>query len=63
VPTLKKSQASRPWAYAARNSANDGPDLWGEGSMPWRFKIAQTLDGAIEIPMVASLPWMRLPQA
>jgi hypothetical protein len=27
--------------------------------MPWRFKIAQTLDGAIVMPMVASSTWIR----
>ncbi len=49
-------EAFRP---AARNSAQDGPDRRGEGSMPWRLRIAQTLDGAIGMPMVASWPWMR----
>ena len=59
MSTLKKSQAIRPFACAARNSAQVGPDRRGEGSMPWRFRIAQTLDAAIEMPMVASSPWIR----
>gem|GEM_PF-5520337 len=33
-----------------------GPDLRGEGSMPFRFKISQTLDGEIMTSMVASSP-------
>jgi hypothetical protein len=33
-----------------------GPDRRGEGSMPWRFKIDQTLEGAITMPIVASSP-------
>ena len=36
-----------------------GPDLIGEGSMPWRFKMAQTLDGASRMPMASSSPWIR----
>jgi hypothetical protein len=28
-------------------------------SMPWRFWIAQWLDGAIEFPIVTSSPWIR----
>jgi hypothetical protein len=59
VSTLKKSQASRPCACAARNSAQVGPDLRGEGSTSWRFRIAHTLDDSIAIPIVASSPWMR----
>jgi hypothetical protein len=41
------------------NSAQVGPDLRGDGSTPWRFKIAQTLEAAMVTPMVASSPWMR----
>ena len=59
MSTWKKSQAISPFACAARNSAQVGPDLRGDGSMPWRFRIAQTLEGAIAMPMVASSPWMR----
>jgi hypothetical protein len=36
-----------------------GPDLRGDGSMPWRFRIAQTLEGAMTTPVVASSPRMR----
>jgi hypothetical protein len=36
-----------------------GPDRRGEGLMSWRFRIAQTLDEAIGMPMVASSPWIR----
>lgn len=59
MSTWKKSQARRPFACTERNPAQVGPDRRGEGSMPWRFKIAQTLDGAILMPMVASSPWTR----
>ncbi len=35
----------------------------GDGSMPWRRRIAQTLDGASLIPIVATSPWiLRYPQ-
>jgi len=27
--------------------------------MPWRFKIAQMLEGVMVMPMAASSPWMR----
>jgi hypothetical protein len=56
VSTLKKSQAISPFAWAARNSAQVGPDRRGDASTPWRFKIAQTLEGAMAMPMVARLP-------
>jgi len=59
VSTWKKSQAISPFAWAVRNSDQLGPDRRGEGSMPWRFKIAQTLEGAITMPIVVSSPWMR----
>ena len=39
--------------------AQVGPDRRGAGSMPWRLRIAQTLDGAMEMPMVASSPQIR----
>ncbi|MHB1510035.1 MAG: hypothetical protein ACYCST_11415 [Acidimicrobiales bacterium] len=59
VLTGKKSHAISPLAWVARNSARVGPDLRGDGSTPWRFGIAQTLEGAMTMPMVASSPWMR----
>lgn len=59
MSTWKKSQATMPLACAARNSLQVGPDCRDEGSMPWRFKIDQTLEGAIVMPMVASSPWIR----
>jgi DNA modification methylase len=45
--------------WVARNSVQVGPDLRGDGSMPWRFRMAQTLEAAMTTPMVASSPWMR----
>jgi hypothetical protein len=48
-----------PFACAERNSAQVGPNRRGDGSMALRFRIAQTLDGAVSIPTVVSSPWMR----
>ncbi len=59
VSTWKKSHAISPFAWAARSSAQVGPDPRGAGSTPWRFKIAETLEGAMAMPMRASSPWMR----
>ena len=42
-----------------RIGSDAGPERLGEGSMRWRPKIAQTLQGARVTPMVASSPWMR----
>lgn len=42
-----------------RNSIHVSPFRRGEGSMPWRRRMAQTLDGASRIPIVASSPWIR----
>jgi hypothetical protein len=55
-----EAEESRDQAFrlAARNSARDRPDRRGRRSMPWRLTIAQTLHGAIRMPMVASSPWM-----
>ena len=50
MSTLKKSHAISPFAWAARNSAQVGPDRRGDDSTPWRFKIAQTLEGATTMP-------------
>ena len=36
-----------------------GPERLGAGSIPRRFKIAQTLEGESTTPMVASSPWIR----
>ncbi len=47
MSTWKKSHAVNPFACAARNSAQVGPDLHGDGSTPWRFRIAHTLEGAM----------------
>jgi hypothetical protein len=44
-------------AVARRNSAQLGPDRRGDGSMPWRLRIAQTLDAAMVMPTAASSPW------
>jgi len=55
----KRLHAISPLAWVARNSVQVGPDLRGDGSMPWRFRIAQTLEAAMTMPMVASSPWMR----
>ena len=59
VSTWKKSHAISPLAWVARNSVQVGPDLRGDGSTPWRFRIAQTLEGAMAMPMVAMSRWMR----
>ncbi len=59
MSTWKKSHAIDPFAWAARYSAHIGPDRRRDGSTPWRFKIAHTLEGAMTLPMVASSPWMR----
>ena len=56
---MEESHAIGPLACAARNFAQVGPDLRGDGSTPWRFTIAQTLEGAMAMPMVVSSPWMR----
>jgi hypothetical protein len=55
VSTLKKSHAINPFAWALI-SAQLGRDLHGEGLLLLRFKIAQTLDAAIVMPMLASSP-------
>ena len=50
-------------AWLRRNSVHVGPVRPGEGSMPWRRRMAQTLDGASPMPIVASSPWiLRYPQ-
>ncbi|MHB1519464.1 MAG: hypothetical protein ACYCVN_14645 [Acidimicrobiales bacterium] len=36
-----------------------GPDLRGDGSMPWHSRMAHTLETAMTTPMVTSPPWMR----
>jgi len=35
-----------------------GPECLGEGSTPWRRRIAHTEDGARSTPIVASSPWI-----
>ena len=45
VSRWKKSQAINPFSWAARNSAQVGPDLGGDRSIPWRFRVAQRLEG------------------
>jgi hypothetical protein len=57
VSTLKESHAKNHFACAVRNSAQVGPDRRGDGSMSWRFKIAQTLDAAITMSKV-QLAWI-----
>ena len=60
MSTVKKSQAMSPFAWAVRNSAHVRPrSVEARASMPWRFRIAHTLEGAIGMPMVASSPWIR----
>jgi len=59
VSTWKKSHAISPLVSVARNSVQVGPDLRGDGSMPWRFRMVQTLEGAMTMPMVTSSLWMR----
>ncbi len=59
MSTWEKLHATNPFAWAARNSAQVGPDLRGDGSIPWRFRIAQTLEAAMTMPMMTSSPWMR----
>ena len=59
VSMWKKSHAISPFAWVARSLAQVGPDLRGDGSTPWRFRIVQTLEAAMTMPMVASSPWMR----
>jgi len=56
---VKKSQASIEEAWLLRNWPQVEPIRLGDGSTPWRRKIAQTLDGASSMPMVASSPWIR----
>src|SRR5664280_767101 len=45
VSTEKKSQASIDEAWERRNSAQVGPLRIGDGSMSFRCKMAQTLEG------------------
>jgi len=59
VSTEKKSQASIDTAWERRNSAQVGPFCVGDGLMPFRRKMAQTLEGAKTTPIVASSPWIR----
>jgi hypothetical protein len=54
VSTWKRSQAIRPFDCAAGNSAQVGPDRRDDGSTPWRFKIAQRLEGTM-----TTRPWRR----
>jgi len=47
LSTVKKSQATMPLAWAAKNCDQVGPDRRGAGSTPaWR-RISPTVDGAI----------------
>ena len=46
-------------AWECRNCAHDGPLRCGAGSIPCRFKISQTVDGAAVIPRPASSPVIR----
>jgi len=48
-----------PAACAVRNWVQVGPVRLGAGSMPWRFRMAQTVEGARRWPSPASSPWMR----
>jgi len=54
----KEVAGDQDFCLMRRNSAQLGPDRRGAGSMPWRFKIAQTVDGAMVTPGADS-PWMR----
>jgi hypothetical protein len=44
--------------WCRRNSAQVEPARLGDGSTPWRRTIAQTLEGASRIRIVASSPWI-----
>jgi hypothetical protein len=59
VSTEKKSQASIDDAWVERNSAQVGPLRIGDGSMPLRFRMVQTLEGARTTPVVANSPCIR----
>lgn len=51
LSTVNKSQASIVEAWAFMNSLQLGPVLLGDGSIPLRFKIAQTLEGRAGSPV------------
>ena len=60
---VKKSQASIDDAWLRTNSVHVGRVRLGDGSMPWRRRTAQTLEGTRRSPIVASSPWiLRYPQ-
>ncbi len=59
MSTEKKSQASIDDAWERRNSFQVGPVRIGDGSMLFRRRMAQTLDGAKATPIRASSPWIR----
>ncbi|MDA8076382.1 MAG: hypothetical protein M0Z40_14320 [Actinomycetota bacterium] len=56
---MEEVAGHQPFVCAARSSAQVGPDLRGDGLTLWRLRIAQTLEGAMTMPMVASSPWTR----
>jgi hypothetical protein len=60
VSTVKKSQAKKWDAWARRNAPQVGPDRVGEGSVPWRFKMPQTLDGASRMPIPLAGGWSKV---
>ena len=59
VSQWKKSHAKIPLAWARRNSAQVGPERRGDGSIPARVRIAQTVEAPTLWPMLASSPPMR----
>ena len=57
MSTVRKSQATSMMTGAG-NSAQVEPARLGDGSTPWRRTMAQTLEGASRIRIVASSPWI-----
>ena len=47
VSRWNKSQARIAWAWARRNSVQDGPARRGDGSMPARWRMVQTVEAPI----------------
>lgn len=59
VRVSKKSAARIACAWLRRKLAQVWWSRWGAGSMPWAWRISQTVEGATLISRAASSPWMR----
>ena len=59
VATVKKSQASIEGTWLLSNSFQVRPLCLGVGSRPWRRRMAHPLEGASQMPIVVSSPWIR----